>query len=197
MKHPTKFCGIVLSMLLAPGWALAQKYHEGDALPPGATGKVLAISGKVLEIRGVASGVSGKSESLNAALKDLGAKTTDMEVRIELSSDVLFDFDKASLKPEALPSLQKLATVMKSYPNSSGTIEGHTDSIGNESYNQKLSERRAESVLQWLASNGVTTQLSTHGWGKTRPAVPNTNPDGSDNPANRQKNRRVEIVVKK
>jgi len=188
---------LALCCLGAVALATEGKFQDSDAIPPGASAKVLPLSGKVVDLRGVSAGVSGKSESLNAALKDLGARTTDTEVRIELSSDVLFDFDKADLKAEALPSLKKLATVMQSYPNSSATIEGHTDGLGNEGYNQKLSERRAESVQRWLASNGVTTRMSTRGWGKTHPAVPNTNPDGSDNPENRQRNRRVEIVVKK
>lgn len=189
---------IVLGLTLV--WsqtAQAQKYKPEDPLPPGAQGKALPLQGKVTEIQGLVSGVAGKSEALNAALKDLGAKATDMEIRIELSSDVLFDFDKADLRAEAVPSLEKVATVLGSYSKSAASIEGHTDSKGNEPYNQKLSERRADSVRNWLRSHGVSNQMTARGWGARKPVAPNTKPGGADDPEGRQKNRRVEIVVKK
>lgn len=177
--------------------ASAQKFRESDPLPPGARGKVLALQGKVLDIKGLSSGVAGKAEALTSALKDLSAKTSGTEVRIELSSDVLFDFDKDALRAEAAPTLQKVVTVIQSYPGASTTVEGHSDSVGADAYNQRLSERRASSVQQWLQAHGVTGSMSAKGWGESKPVVPNTNPDGSDNPQNRQKNRRVEIVVTK
>jgi outer membrane protein OmpA-like peptidoglycan-associated protein len=155
------------------------------------------LQGKVVEIRGLALAVAGKADALNAALSDLAAKTTQTEIRIELSSDVLFDFDKADLLPKAVPTLEKVATVLKSYPNASCTVEGHTDNKGSPTYNQKLSERRAESVKHWLLAQGVSTPLTIRGWGATRPVAPNTTPKGRDNPEGRQKNRRVEIVIKK
>ena len=109
---------VCLVTLAAP--AGAQKHAADDALPVGAKGKVLPISGRVLELRGLASGVSGKQEALNAALRDLGAKATPTEIRIELSADVLFDFDKADLRPEATPSLEKLVTILKHPMSNSG-----------------------------------------------------------------------------
>jgi outer membrane protein OmpA-like peptidoglycan-associated protein len=75
-------------------------------------------------------------------------------------------------------------------------IEGHTDGKGNDQYNQKLSERRADAVRRWLAEHGIAAAMTTHGWGKTRPVAPNTKPNGADDPDGRQKNRRVEITVK-
>ena len=176
--------------------ALAQKYQLEDPIPPDATGRVLTISGRVLEIKGIASGVAGKTQALQAALKDLGAKVTEQEIRIELAADVLFDFDKATLRKEATPALDKVAQVLKSYPNASATIEGHTDGKGDDAYNQKLSERRAESVRGWLAGNGASLPMTTRGWGRKKPIAPNAKPDGKDDPEGRQKNRRVEIVVK-
>lgn len=175
----------------------AQEYKPEDPLPPGAQGKVLPLQGKVTEIKGLISGVVGKGEALNAALQDLGAKTTGMEIRIELSSDVLFDFDKADLRPAAVPSLQKVVTVLGSYPASTAGVEGHTDNKGNDSYNQKLSERRAAAVRDWLRSHGASNPMTTRGWGAKKPVAPNTKPGGADDPEGRQKNRRVEIVVKK
>ena len=188
-------CALVLIALSATA-AAAQKYKEDDPIPPGATAKILLIRGTVLEIRGLASAVSGKSESLAAALKDLGATQVGMEVHIALSSDVLFDFDKSTLRAEATPALEKVAVVINSYKNPTVTVEGHSDSVGADAYNQALSERRAKAVQSWLVAHKVTAPISTRGWGESKPVVPNTNPDGSDNAANRQKNRRVEIVVK-
>lgn len=78
-------------------------------------------------------------------------------------------------------------------------IEGHTDGKGQPAYNQKLSEQLAESVKAWLARNGgiAAARMKIKGYGMARPAVPNTKPDGSDDPAGRQRNRRVEIVIYK
>ncbi len=189
--------GGLLVLLLLASAARAQDYKPNDPVPPGAKAKVLPIQGHMVELKGLSSGVTGKTEALNAALKDLGAKTTATEIRIQLSSDVLFDFDKADLLPKAIPTLQKVATVLKSYPNANCTIEGHTDSVGNDQYNQKLSQRRAESVRNWLLANGVSSPMTTREFGKTRPVAPNTLPNGKDNPEGRAKNRRVEIVVSK
>jgi outer membrane protein OmpA-like peptidoglycan-associated protein len=183
-----------LGVLAAPSPVLAHNLE--DPVPPDARGMVLPISGQVFEIQGLSSGVAGKTEALQAALKDLGAQVTGQEIRIALAADVLFDFDKASLRPEAKPSLDKVAEVLKSYPKASATIEGHTDGKGDEAYNQKLSERRAESVRVWLAGNGASLTMSTRGWGKKKPIAPNARPDGKDDPDGRQKNRRVEIAVR-
>ena len=175
----------------------AQKYTIDDAIPPGATGKVLPLKGKVTDLKGMSSGVSSKVDALNATLKDLGARATDTEIQIELSSDVLFDFDKSDLRPVAVPGLLKMVTVMQSYPAYLCTIGGHTDGRGGKEYNQKLSERRVNSVKTWLVGNGASNQMNTQGFGDTKPVVSNTKPDGSDDPDGRQKNPRVEITLKK
>jgi outer membrane protein OmpA-like peptidoglycan-associated protein len=76
-------------------------------------------------------------------------------------------------------------------------IEGHTDAIGSDAHNQRLSEQRAEAVRAWLTAHGyVPASTPVKGYGKRRPVAPNTNPNGSDNPAGRQQNRRVEVVIK-
>jgi photosystem I P700 chlorophyll a apoprotein A2 len=112
---------------------------------------------------------------------------------------VLFDFDKAEIKKEAEPSLQKVATVLNANPSAKVAIEGHTDGKGADAYNQKLSEQRAAAVKQWLVANGrvADANIATRGWGRTKPLAHNTKPDGSDDPEGRAKNRRVEIVVRK
>ncbi|MBI4274751.1 MAG: OmpA family protein [Rhizobiales bacterium] len=193
----------VAAMVLLSQPAAGELYEEDAPIPPGAKGQVLPLKGEVLplkaevlEIRGLAAGLSARIDPLQAALKDLGATVKGKEIKIDLAADVLFDFDKADLRPEAGPALQKVASVMKAYPKASATIEGHTDGRGGDQYNQKLSERRADSVRRWLVEAGVTTRMSSRGFGKARPIAPNAKPDGSDLPEGRQKNRRVEITVK-
>ena len=76
------------------------------------------------------------------------------------------------------------------------SIEGHTDSIGSEDYNLKLSQRRADSVASELESEGISSsRVHTRGFGKKYPIAPNQNSDGGDNPAGRAKNRRVEVII--
>jgi outer membrane protein OmpA-like peptidoglycan-associated protein len=180
----------------APATEAAARAALKDAKVLGIHAKTLDIDGKTLEIVGISRGLEGTVLDLKGALRDLGAKVTEQEIRIELAADVLFDFDKSDLRKEARPSLEKVATVLKAYPKASGTVEGHTDAKGSDQLNQKLSERRAQTVQKWLAANGVTTRLSTRGFGKTRPVAPNNTPDGKDDPVGRQKNRRVEVTVK-
>ena len=181
----------------APLAALAKTYRIDDPVPPGATGKVLPFSGKVTQVQGLGLAVSGKTEALGAALNALGARATDTEVDIDLPGDVLFDFDKATLRPVAVPVLQNVATVIQGYPSYAILISGHTDSKGGRAYNQALSERRAATVKDWLTSHGVANTATTQGFGGDKPIAPNTHPDGSDDPVGRQKNRRVEIKLLK
>jgi len=137
---------------------------------------------------------------MGGRVEDLSVKESDTEVRIDLAADVLFDFDKSDLLPKAESTLQKAADLIKQRAVTSGVvrIEGHTDGKGTPSYNQKLSERRADSVKRWFEAHGLQyLKFSTAGFGATKPVAPNTKPDGSDDPEGRAKNRRVEIVVKK
>jgi outer membrane protein OmpA-like peptidoglycan-associated protein len=187
----------MMAAAFSPQAAQAQKYKPDDAIPPGATARVLPIQGKVTELKGLSLAVAGKVDPLNAALKDLGARTTGTEIQIQLDSDVLFDFDKADLRPEALPSLQKVVTVMQFYAAYHCTIGGHTDGKGEKQYNQKLSERRADSVKTWLVAHGVSNSIIAQGFGDTKPVAPNKKPNGADDPEGRQKNRRVDITLKK
>lgn len=160
--------------------------------------EAVAISG---EGGAAASGiaVAGRSDDLQRALKDLKAEETSQEVKVSLSADLLFDFDKADIKPAAEPELLKVVTVLKSYPKARLLIEGHTDGKGSDAYNQTLSEKRAATVAQWLASRAGlnAANVVTRGWGKSKPVAPNTRPDGSDDPDGRAKNRRVEITLTK
>lgn len=138
-------------------------------------------------------------ENLEGEALDLQVKETETEIRIELSGDILFDFDKWDIRPAAEPVLTQVAEVINKYPNAAVLIEGYTDSKGKDSYNLKLSDRRAASVKDWLLKKGGVgnKNITTKGLGEADPVAPNENPDGSDNPEGRQKNRRVEITVKK
>ena len=107
-----------------------------------------------------------------------------------------FDFDKSNIKREFVPVLDEAAQILKDNPSVKVTIEGHTDSIGTDAYNEKLSERRANAVKHYLESKGVTaSRLDAVGKGEGDPVAPNTKPDGKDNPEGRAKNRRVELKV--
>lgn len=101
---------------------------------------------------------------------------------------VNFDFDKATLRPDAEPALTQLLTVLKEEPKMNVEIGGHTDNVGKSDYNMKLSDERAASVKQWLIGHGIAaSRLSSHGYGDTAPIVANSSDE------NRAKNRRVEV----
>lgn len=120
------------------------------------------------------------------------------ELVFELGADLLFDFDRAELRPEAEPVLRALLEQVKAKLRKPRfRVEGHTDAKGEEAYNQRLSERRAASVRDWLVRKGgvASAAIVTTGWGETRPVAPNTRPDGSDDPVGRQRNRRVVVTV--
>jgi outer membrane protein OmpA-like peptidoglycan-associated protein len=138
-------------------------------------------------------------EDLAARVEDLRINETDLEYRLELAADVLFDFDKADIRAEAVPVLTKAAAFIKEHAKGPIRIEGHTDAKGSDSYNLKLSERRATSVRSWLATKGglAVANVVTKGFGATQAIAPNTKKDGSDDPDGRQKNRRVEIIIRK
>ncbi|QEC52092.1 WD40 repeat protein [Anseongella ginsenosidimutans] len=113
-------------------------------------------------------------------------------------SNIYYDFDKATLRPESKVTLDSLAGVLRLNPNMVVEMSAHTDAIGTEAYNEDLSQRRAQSCVDYLISVGIPTEkLIAKGYGESRPIAPNTNPDGSDNPDGRQLNRRTEFKVVK
>ena len=138
-------------------------------------------------------------EDVKGAAQALAMKETPTEVKIELAGDILFDFDKADIRVAAEPALQRVVEIIRQYPKAQISIDGYTDAKGLDAYNLQLSEKRATSVKSWLVQKGGldAKRIKTKGWGKANPVASNTHPDGSDNPEGRQKNRRVEITVKK
>ena len=114
---------------------------------------------------------------------------------ITLEDSVLFDFGSSELRDQASTTLTNLATVIKDSKAPKVQVQGHTDSVSDDAFNQKLSEQRAQAVSSALKSDGVAADLEAVGYGETKPVAPNENPDGSDNPAGRRLNRRVEVFV--
>ena len=114
---------------------------------------------------------------------------------ITLEDGVLFDFGKSDLRPDAAQTLKSLAGVLNNAKVPAAHIYGHTDSVSDEAFNQQLSEARANAVKNDLAKNGVTATMDATGYGESKPVAPNENADGSDNPAGRALNRRVEIFI--
>ena len=104
---------------------------------------------------------------------------------------VHFDFNKATIRPDAQPILDQAASILRGHPEVHVAVEGHTDAIGSDAYNLKLSQRRAAAVKQYLVDHGVgAARLTSEGFGKRRPVASNATDDG------RAQNRRVELQVK-
>jgi outer membrane protein OmpA-like peptidoglycan-associated protein len=129
--------------------------------------------------------------------KNLEVHETNRGVVVNLP-DVLFEFNKHQLTSDARAKVRDIAQVLDGprVQKRQVSIEGHTDSIGGDQYNVRLSQLRADAVSSGLESDGVSaSRLHTRGFGKKYPIAPNKNPDGSDNPAGRAKNRRVEVII--
>ena len=132
-----------------------------------------------------------RSAQLEAQMAELQAKQTERGMIITIG-DVLFDTDQARLKPDGVATLRKLAEVMAQNPNRTLLVEGFTDSTGSSQHNQDLSERRAGAVRSALTDMGVARErIAVRGYGEHFPVVAN------NSAANRQLNRRVEIVISK
>ena len=111
--------------------------------------------------------------------------------------NIYYEFDKSNLTPEAKITLDTtLVGLLAENPALIVEISSHTDSKGSDSYNNRLSQNRAESVVKHLSENGIDARrLRAKGYGESQPIAPNENPDGTDNPDGRQLNRRTEFKV--
>ena len=115
----------------------------------------------------------------------------DGSIKLDIPSEVSFDFNRADIKPAFVPSLSKVANILMEYNQTTVDIIGHTDSVGSDSYNMDLSKRRANSVANFLNSRGVPPQrLLTQGRGEREPRADNSTEAG------RQLNRRVEMIIR-
>jgi outer membrane protein OmpA-like peptidoglycan-associated protein len=164
------------------------------------TAKMLELQAKIIDLQFLITDLSGNPvHEIAGTIQDLQVKEIGNEVRIDLAADVLFDFDKADLLPKAQETLSKAAAIIKERAKGTVRVEGHTDSKGDDAYNMRLSERRANAVRDWFRTKGGLTNMSfsTKGFGETQPVAPNQKTDGSDDPEGRQKNRRVQIILQK
>ena len=134
-----------------------------------------------------------------ALKKELKAREIEGRLTMNLEGDVLFDYGKSELRPEAESALEKVAVVISQFPESNVLIRGYTDAKGPADANLVLSQKRAAAVKRWLVKKGAVTEtkIATEGLGEKDPVAENKNADGSDNPQGRQQNRRVEITVEK
>jgi outer membrane protein OmpA-like peptidoglycan-associated protein len=135
--------------------------------------------------------LSDFSPTVSNAIKTVNAQATKDGIRVELDARFLFDTNKYELKPSALSSVKSLVQIIVTYPGCLVKVEGHTDNVGRDEDNQKLSENRARSVKESLLKTGVpiNTRFEVTGHGKTKPVADNTTEKG------REKNRRVEILI--
>lgn len=130
-----------------------------------------------------------RAEELAKRVNELEARQTERGLVLTLG-DVLFDFNKATLKPGGRRAVTELTKFLKEYPERKVMIEGFTDSIGSESYNKELSRRRADAVRMELNTNGISSgRIQIRGYGESFPVASN------DNEAGRQRNRRVEVII--
>lgn len=155
---------------------------------------VYAIVGAA--VGGVAGAVIGKymDKQAKAIEDDLGAiadvKRIEEGIKVTMGSGILFNFDSYSLSSTSKENLAKLATILQDYESTEIMVAGHTDNVGSEEYNQKLSEKRAEAVASYLSHKGVKkSRFVVTGFGESSPEYPNSSESGQD------KNRRVELAI--
>ncbi len=209
MTAPTRSWGLAATMaalLWLPGTADAQRQavgvttagqaiaveRDGDFVRVRTPGQQVEASGDDWRKR-----VSVSRGASDALLVELGAREADGTIRVALSGDILFDFNSTAIRPAAGDSLAKIAQVIRDRSRGDVYVVGHTDSVGADAYNQKLSEDRAAAVIAWLnRTEGIPASLMLgRGMGKTQPVAYNTLPNGADNPQGREQNRRVEIFL--
>ena len=174
-----------------------------DALPLGSRFGAAQLNLTNAEMRFADSHLAAASSAFAAASGaalpgGMAFREEGRGLRVTLDADVLFDFDRAELRRDAGPRLQRLMEeVTARIQRPAFRVEGHTDWIGSDAYNLRLSTRRAESVRDWLVRQGGVPRpaVSTVGYGEGRPVAPNSTPDGRDDPEGRQRNRRVELLV--
>ncbi|HEY9302347.1 MAG TPA: OmpA family protein, partial [Phormidium sp.] len=131
-------------------------------------------------------------------ITELKAEKTKLGIKINLPEHILFDFDKYHVRAIAKPTLTKIHQLLTYYGKSEVLINGHTDNKGDGTYNEKLSQKRAAAVKYYFINvfKVPAKRLQTKGLGESQPIAPNNKTDGLDNPEGREKNRRVEVIIK-
>ncbi len=207
LHRAARLTSIVLAVtMLASGCSSLSRTERGAIIGAGAGGAIGGVIGTQTGsttrgaiigavVGGVVGGIIGRQMDKQAgelAQNIPGAKVERVGegIHVTFESGLLFDFDADRVRAEAATNLRNLASSLGEYPNTDLLIVGHTDSDGPDTYNLNLSERRARSAADYLATQGVArTRLRTAGRGEAEPLATN------DTDAGRQQNRRVEVAI--
>jgi len=197
---------VLAATVLLAGCASMNKTTKGAAVGTAAGGAMGAVIGKAAgntalgaiigaTVGGATGAIIGRemdkqAEEIEKTVPDAKVERVGEGIVVEFSSAVLFGFDQADLSADAKANLDKLVTVLNTYPDTNIEVQGHTDSKGSETYNQNLSVKRATSVSDYLVAREITAgRIITKGFGETLPEYDNETEDG------RAQNRRVEFLI--
>jgi len=198
--------GFLVVAIFTAGCKTMNKSQKGAVIGTAGGAAVGAVIGKAAGntamgaiIGAAAGGVTGavighqmdkQAEEMKKEIPDAQVIRVGEGIVIEFNSKILFGFDKSGLTTDARMNLDKLLAILQKYPDTNIEVQGHTDSKGTNSYNQKLSEERASTVSYYLSGKGIATpRLTIIGFGETLPKYTNTTDDGQ------AQNRRVEFLV--
>jgi outer membrane protein OmpA-like peptidoglycan-associated protein len=196
----------LLIIALLAGCSSMNKTQKGAIIGTGGGAAAGAVIGRAsgntalgaiigATVGGVTGAVIGhqmdkQAKEIEDQLPDAKVKRVGEGIEVELSEKILFDFDKSFLTPDAQGNLDKIITVLHKYPDTNIEIQGHTDNVGSDSYNQGLSVKRAKSVYKYLKSKDIeASRLTTRGFGEEAPKYTNETDEG------RAQNRRVEFLI--
>ena len=197
---------LVLGSVGASACASMNKKQEGAVIGAAAGGAIGGIIGnqtgstaKGAIIGAVVGGAAGaiighqmdqQAKELSQTIKGATVERVGEGINVTFASGLLFPFNSDEVQPTAGENLKELAASLNRYPDSQLLIVGHTDNVGDDAYNQRLSERRANSAAAYLAAQGVArTRVATSGKGEAEPVTTN------DSEVGRQQNRRVEVAI--
>jgi outer membrane protein OmpA-like peptidoglycan-associated protein len=197
---------ILCTILILSGCASMNKTQKGAVVGTAGGGAMGAVIGRAsgntalgasigAAVGGTAGAIIGhqmdkQAEEIKNTVPDAKVERVGEGIVVEFSSNVLFAFDKSNLSDDATTNLDKLVKVLNGYPDTDIELQGHTDSKGSESYNQKLSERRATTVSGYLTDKGIAaSRITIKGFGETVPKYDNETAEG------RAQNRRVEFLI--
>ena len=197
---------IISTILILSGCASWNKTQKGAVVGTAAGGAMGAVIGKAsgntalgaiigAAVGGAAGAVIGnqmdkQAEEIDKTVPDAKVERVGEGIVVEFNSNILFGFDQSNLTADAKTNLDKLVTVLNKYPDTDIEVQGHTDSKGSKSYNQSLSERRANEVSGYLTGKSISAKrLTIKGFGETVPKY------GNDTDTGRAQNRRVEFLI--
>lgn len=196
----------ILCMALVGLGCSASNTLKGGAIGAGAGGVLGAVIGKAAgntavgaiigaAVGGTAGALIGhymdkQAEEMQQDIQGAKVERVGEGIKITFDSGILFDKASSALKPDAKTNINKLATILQKYPDTNILVEGHTDSDGSETYNQTLSEKRADAVATYAKAQGVAaSRFTTMGYGESQPVASNDTVEG------KAKNRRVEVAI--